>query len=102
VEKGSIISMPHNRRSKSFLQRHFSPSILLLPIFVSLLMWATPAAAGRLIMSDAELSRRPMSGSGWNLLKSVADGPLGAPNFSDQDNRHAAKTLAVGRDLDLR
>jgi hypothetical protein len=59
------------------------------------LMWATPAAAGSLIMSDVELARRPMSGAGWNSLKSVADGPLGAPNIADQDNRHAVKTLAV-------
>jgi hypothetical protein len=87
--------MPPNRRSISFLERNFSPSNLLFPTLVSLMMWAIPAMAGRLIMSDAELARRPMTGPGWTNLKSVADGPLGAPNISDQDNRHAVKTLAV-------
>jgi hypothetical protein len=56
---------------------------------------ASPVAAGSLIMSDAELMQRPMSGSAWTYLKSVADGSLGTPDISDQNNRHAVKTLAV-------
>lgn len=56
----------------------------------------SPAPPGNyLLMSRAELLRLPTSGSAWSALKAVADGPLGAADLSDQDNRHGVRTLAV-------
>jgi len=46
-------------------------------------------------ISPAELAAKPMSGSAWNNMKSVADGSLGAPNLADQDTRHNIRTMAV-------
>jgi hypothetical protein len=83
-------------RSKSRLRRRFSQILLPVATFPILVVCAaSPAAAGSLIMSDAELMQRPMSGSAWTYLKSVADDSPGTPNITDQDNHHAVKTLAV-------
>lgn len=49
-----------------------------------------------LLMSAARLSGLPTSGSAWTAMLAVADGSLGAPDLTDQDNKHAARTLAVG------
>jgi hypothetical protein len=49
-----------------------------------------------LLMSAARLSSLPTTGSAWTAMLAVADGSLGAPDLTDQDNKHAARTLAVG------
>lgn len=51
--------------------------------------------SGGLLVSSSELAALPMSGAAWNNLRAVADGPLGTPNLTDQDNKHSVKTLAV-------
>lgn len=47
------------------------------------------------LISSAELALRPMSGTSWTKLKSVADGSLGTPKISDQNSLHDTNTLAV-------
>jgi hypothetical protein len=41
------------------------------------------------------LAALPMSGAAWNDLKAVADGSLGTPDLTNQDNKHSVMTLAV-------
>jgi hypothetical protein len=49
-----------------------------------------------LIAPRARLLTLPTTGPAWAEMKSVADGDLGEPDLSDQDNDHAVRTLAVG------
>lgn len=46
-------------------------------------------------ISPEELLNRPMSGTTWNSMVSIANGSLGSPNLADQDSTHPEKTLAV-------
>lgn len=46
-------------------------------------------------LSQSEILDLPTSGTAWTNLKTVADGSLGTPQISDQNNRHNMKTLAV-------
>lgn len=50
--------------------------------------------AGSMWISPAEIAKLPMSGTAWTNLKSAADGNLGSPNISDQDNGHDVLTMA--------
>jgi len=49
-----------------------------------------------LLMSAARLVNLPTTGSAWTAMLAIADGSLGAPDLTDQDNKHAARTLAAG------
>lgn len=84
-------------RFKLFLERR--STMLVFPVIaVSLMMMSSVTSFGTtsgLIMTNQELALRPTSGPAWSALKSVADGSLGTPNITDQNNRHAVRTLAV-------
>jgi hypothetical protein len=56
-----------------------------------------PAAAanGYILMSRSALLARPVTGTRWRALKSVADSSLGTPNLCDQNSRHHLRTLAA-------
>jgi hypothetical protein len=56
---------------------------------------ARASIGGALIASPQELAVLPTTGTAWTYLKGVADGDLGLPNLTDQDNKHDVKTLAV-------
>lgn len=71
------------------------PLILILPALVLPFVPAQAGIGGSLIASPQELAVLPTSGSPWTYLKGVADGDLGLPNLTDQDNKHDVKTLAV-------
>jgi hypothetical protein len=71
------------------------PIVLLLPALVLPFLGASAAVGGTLIASPAELAVLPTSGSAWTYLKGVADGSLGTPDLTNQDNKHAVRTLAV-------
>jgi hypothetical protein len=71
------------------------PLLLLLPALLLPFVGAQASIGGSLIASPAELAVLPTSGSAWTSLKAVADGSLGTPNLTDQDNKHDVKTLAV-------
>ncbi len=78
------------------------PLILILPALVLPFVPAQAGIGGSLIASPQELAVLPTSGSPWTYLKGVADGDLGLPNLTDQDNKHDVKTLAVARRQDAR
>ena len=71
------------------------PILLLIPALVLPFTGAHASIGGSLIASPAELAVLPTSGSAWNYLKSVADGDLGVPDLTDQNNKHDVHTLAV-------
>ncbi len=52
------------------------------------------AATDYLLMPRSELLTRPVSGSTWTSLRSVADASLGTANLCDQDEDHHLRTLA--------
>ena len=52
------------------------------------------ANAGSMWISPSEIAKLPTSGTAWNNVKSAADGNLGSPNISDQDNGHDVLTMA--------
>jgi hypothetical protein len=69
--------------------------VLLLPALLLPFLGASAAVGGTLIASPAELAVLPTSGGAWTYLKGVADGPLGTADLTDQDDKHAVRTLAV-------
>jgi hypothetical protein len=71
------------------------PLILFIPALLLPFVGAKASIGGSLIASPQEVAVLPTSGSAWTSLKAVADGSLGIPNLSDQDNKHDVKTLAV-------
>ncbi|HEY4634667.1 MAG TPA: hypothetical protein VIH00_12200, partial [Candidatus Limnocylindrales bacterium] len=71
------------------------PLVLLLPALLLPFVGAQASIGGSVIASPAELAVLPTSGSAWTALKAVADGSLGTPDLTDQDNKHDVKTLAV-------
>jgi cell division septation protein DedD len=71
------------------------PLLLLVPALLLPFIAAQASIGGNLIASPAEIAVLPTSGSAWTALKGVADGSLGAPDLTDQDNKHDVKTLAV-------
>ncbi|HEV8699390.1 MAG TPA: hypothetical protein VGQ89_16990 [Candidatus Limnocylindrales bacterium] len=71
------------------------PLLLFLPALMLPFITARASIGGSLIASPQELAVLPTSGTAWTYLKSVADGDLGLPNLTDQDNKHDVKTLAV-------
>jgi hypothetical protein len=89
---------PTAPRTRSHRIRDILATIPLLLFVPALMLPFIPAQAsigGSLIASPQEIAVLPMSGSAWTYLKSVADGSLGIPNLTDQDNKHDVKTLAV-------
>ena len=71
------------------------PIVLLLPALLLPFLGASAAVGGTLIASPAELAVLPTSGAAWTYVKGVADAPLGTADLTDQDNKHAVRTLAV-------
>ena len=69
--------------------------LVFLTIFAVARLTPTSAASDTILMSRSEILSRPTSGPAWTYLKSVADGDLGLPNLTDQDNKHDVRTLAV-------
>jgi hypothetical protein len=67
---------------------------ILIPIAASA---PTPAEAATnyILMSRSALMARPVSGTPWRNLKSVAGQSLGTPNMCDQNSRHHLRTLAA-------
>lgn len=53
------------------------------------------AATDYLLMSRSALLARPVSGTAWANLHSVAIGSLGTPNMCDQNSDHHLRTLAA-------
>ena len=84
---------PSKRRMRDVLAT--IPIVLLLPALLLPFLGASAAVGGTLIASPAELAVLPTSGSAWTYLKGVADGSLGTPDLTNQDNKHAVRTLAV-------
>jgi hypothetical protein len=54
-----------------------------------------PSSGPYLLLPREELLALPMSGAAWDALLRVADGSLGEPDLTDQNNKHAVRTLAV-------
>jgi hypothetical protein len=71
------------------------PLLLLLPALMLPFISARASIGGSLIASPQEIAVLPTSGPAWTYLKGVADGDLGLPNLTDQDNKHDVRTLAV-------
>ena len=71
------------------------PLLLLLPALMLPFISARASVGGSLIASPQEIAVLPTSGPAWTYLKGVADGDLGLPNLTDQDNKHDVRTLAV-------
>jgi hypothetical protein len=71
------------------------PLLLLVPALMLPFIPAQASIGGALIASPQELAVLPTSGTAWTYLKGVADGALGVPNLTDQNNKHDVKTLAV-------
>jgi hypothetical protein len=71
------------------------PVLLLLPALVLPFISVRASIGGSLIASPQEIAVLPTSGPAWTYLKGVADGDLGVPNLTDQDNKHDVRTLAV-------
>lgn len=71
------------------------PILFLIPALILPFAATSAASAGTLIASSAELAALPTSGAAWTSLKSTADGDLGTPNLTDQNNKHDVKTFAV-------
>ena len=71
------------------------PIILLIPALLLPSASTSAAFGGSLLASPAELAALPTSGAAWKALRSVADGSLGEADLTNQDNKHAVKTLAV-------
>ena len=84
---------PSGRRLRDVLAT--IPIVLLLPALLLPFLGASAAVGGTLIASPAELAVLPTSGGAWTYLKGVADGPLGTADLTDQDDKHAVRTLAV-------
>ena len=68
---------------------------LALSLPVVLAPTRTDAATDYLLMSRSALLARPVSGTAWAYLKSVADQSLGTPNLCDQNADHHLRTLAA-------
>jgi hypothetical protein len=71
------------------------PLLLFVPALMLPFIPAQASIGGSLIASPQELAVLPTSGTAWTYLKGVADGALGLPDLTDQDNKHDVKTLAV-------
>jgi hypothetical protein len=71
------------------------PLLLFVPALMLPFIPARASIGGSLIASPQEIAVLPTSGTAWTYLKGVADGALGVPNLTDQDNKHDVKTLAV-------
>ncbi|MDT0277371.1 alginate lyase family protein [Blastococcus goldschmidtiae] len=56
---------------------------------------ATTALPGGMLMSAADLAARPTSGPAWNAVVKAAADRSGRVDLTDQDNTHAARTLAA-------
>jgi hypothetical protein len=69
--------------------------LLFVPALLLPFIPAQASIGGALIASPQEIAVLPISGTAWTNLKAVADGPLGIPNLTDQDNKHDVRTLAV-------
>ncbi len=89
----SARSAPRPRRLRDILAT--IPIILLLPALALPLVIAEAAVGGTMIASPAELRVLPTTGTAWTTMKAIADGSLGSPDLTDQDNRHSVKTLGV-------
>jgi hypothetical protein len=72
-------------------------AIAALAILVPIAASPPPADAATdyILMSRSALMKRPVSGTPWRNLKSVADSSLGTPNLCDQNSRHHLRTLAA-------
>ncbi len=53
-----------------------------------------PVAGAGILIAPADLARLPVSGSAWSGLKARADGALGTPNISNQDDGTDLTVLA--------
>ena len=71
------------------------PLLLLLPALMLPFISVRASIGGSLIASPQEIAVLPTTGPAWTYLKGVADGDLGLPNLTDQDNKHDVRTLAV-------
>lgn len=71
------------------------PILLLLPIVLLPFSQASAATGGSLLLSPSELAARPTSGPAWDALVKVAQGSLGTADLTDQNNKHAVRTLGV-------
>lgn len=89
----SARSAPRPRRLRDILAT--IPIILLLPALALPLVIAEASIGGTMIASPAELRVLPTTGTAWTSMKAIADGSLGSPDLTDQDNRHSVKTLGV-------
>ncbi len=54
-----------------------------------------PVLGDYLVVGRDRLASLPTSGAAWTSMVKVADGDLGTPLLSDQDNRHAGQTVAA-------
>jgi hypothetical protein len=71
------------------------PLLLIVPALVLPFVPVRASIGGALIASPQELAVLPTSGAAWDHIKSVADGSLGTPNLTDQNNKHDVAALAV-------
>ena len=91
-------SLPSRTRRRSRSSTAAALSIgLVVALLVTVAAWTTSASAagGYILMSRSELLARPMSGSAWANLKSVADGSLGSADACDINSDHHVRTLAA-------
>ncbi len=86
-------------RQSSISPSRSTPLALTLigALALAVLAWTAPAAAAGdyLLMPRSELLSRPVSGTAWSNLKSVAAGSLGTANLCDQNEDHHLRTLAA-------
>ena len=71
------------------------PLLLIVPALLLPFIPARASVGGALIASPSELAALPTSGAAWTYLKNTADGDLGAPDLTNQNNKHDVRTLAV-------
>lgn len=84
-------------------RRAFIGALAAATLLSGLLPWsaASPATAAStassdyLIVSRSKLASLPTTGAPWKSMKAVADADLGTPDLSDQDNKHAGRTVAA-------
>jgi hypothetical protein len=76
----------------NLLPRALGPPPSLPPSYAPL---ALHQPGSYLLIPRARLLALPTTGPAWDAMKAVADGDLGRADLTDQDNRHAARVLAV-------
>jgi hypothetical protein len=54
-----------------------------------------PTSTGAVWLTQTDVRALPMSGAGWNAVKSAADGSFGSADIANQDSDHDVDTLAA-------